>query len=56
MVCDRIVKLVLGDVGLKFEEDCGRRKMKKTRGSRGDRSMDMREWVLGFGSEVDMGR
>ena len=35
MVCDRIVKLVLGDVGLEFEEDCGRRKMKKTRGSRG---------------------
>ena len=36
MVCDRIVKLVLGDVGLEFlEEDCGRRKMKKKRGPRG---------------------
>ena len=35
MVCDRIVKLVLGDVGLEFEGDCGRRKMRKTRGSRG---------------------
>ena len=35
MVCDRIVKLVLGDVGLEFGEDCGRRKMKKTGGSRG---------------------
>ena len=24
MVCDRIVRLVLGDVALEFEEDCGR--------------------------------
>ena len=35
MVCDRIVKLVLGDVGLEFEENGGKRKMEKTRGSRG---------------------
>ena len=35
MVCDRIVKLVLGDVGLEFEENGGKRKMEKARGSRG---------------------
>ena len=34
MVCDRIVKLVLGDVGLEFEENGGERKMEKARGSR----------------------
>ena len=26
MVCDRIVKLALGDVGLEFEENGGKRK------------------------------
>ena len=56
MVCDRIVKLVLGDVGLEFEENGGKRKMEKARGSRGGQVTDMREWVLGFGCEVDVGR
>jgi hypothetical protein len=35
VVCDRIVKLVLGDVGLEFEGNGGKRKMEKARGSRG---------------------
>ena len=35
MVCDRVVKLVLGDVGLEFGENGGKRKMEKARGSRG---------------------
>ena len=36
MVCDRIVRLVLGDVGFgNFEGDCGRKKMKRRRSSRG---------------------
>ena len=35
MVCDRIVKLVLGDVGLEFKKTVGERKMRKKRGSRG---------------------
>ena len=35
MVCDRIVKLVLGDVGLEFERRLWEKKMRKKRGSRG---------------------
>ena len=30
---------------------CGGREVRE-----GERSMDMREWVLGFGSKVDMGK
>ena len=38
-----------------FQEDGGRRcEGREVR--EGERSMDMGEWVLGFGSKVDMGK
>ena len=56
MVRDRIVKLALGDVGLEFLEDGGKGKCEGREVREGERSTDMREWVLGFGSKVDMGK
>ena len=43
MVCDRIVKLVLGDVGLEFKKTVGEGRWREEEVREGERSIDMRE-------------
>ena len=56
MVCDRIVKLVLATWVWSLKKTAGKGKWRRREVREGDRSTDMREWVLGFGCEVDVGR